>query len=365
MEFYDLSRASVSMTHNDHTLSERSPTQEKGKQELKKTARQTCQPPGDALLWMRQRLKLSMCLGMLAFCQSLRVQLPNRKSCRQRALPMGAVADRHTRRRPCPVGATVLATTALALLLAIAANATEVSDETKDMTPKEMNSKAIKLAEADNLKEALVLLERATEASPETAFLHMNLGVTLMRAGRLDDAKVRFLKALKLNPSDPDAIENLVELCKFRKLDPVEELTAEGIPVPRRLRRTARKRPRKRSKRRRPAVRTSVDEGGQASVLRAAGGEQVQPNAEGVVTDNLGLSEVHIRHTVRRLPRIPAHRLYDAEFRVYAEGRKPFVLTGLIQQWRNTPTLWSPEYFADKFRDSMVDFYPSNLDKSG
>jgi hypothetical protein len=49
---------------------------------------------------------------------------------------------------------------------------------------------------------------------------------------------------------------------------------------------------------------------------------------------------------------------------MYAEGKKPFILTGLVNKW-NTRKKWTPKYLAKTFPDSIVDFYSQNMDVQG
>jgi tetratricopeptide (TPR) repeat protein len=84
---------------------------------------------------------------------------------------------------------------------------------------------AISLAEDGNMEEALPLFQRAVNSSPKEASLYENLGVTQMRMGMLDEAKVSLTKAKRIiGPSSYGTIHDnlaaLEEHIRFRNENP-------------------------------------------------------------------------------------------------------------------------------------------------
>jgi pentatricopeptide repeat protein len=68
---------------------------------------------------------------------------------------------------------------------------------------------AWELAEKGRYEEAIAGWRTALEHSPNDARVHMNLGVSLVRAGNPADAMVHYRKALELDPDYPEAHMNL------------------------------------------------------------------------------------------------------------------------------------------------------------
>ncbi len=75
-----------------------------------------------------------------------------------------------------------------------------------------MTDRAIKLAEAQRLPDALVLFEKAVKVAPKNGQMWENLGVTQMRMLKLDEAAASFKTARKfskqLGNSNLEALED-------------------------------------------------------------------------------------------------------------------------------------------------------------
>lgn len=71
-----------------------------------------------------------------------------------------------------------------------------------------------------------------------------------------------------------------------------------------------------------------------------------------------------IQHTLLPIPRIPLRELYQPHNTEFARGLRPFVLTEAMQDaaWTRARRTWSADYFAERFPDSVTDFYPHNMD---
>ena len=54
------------------------------------------------------------------------------------------------------------------------------------------------LGQTDRLNESLPSMQKAVELSPRDAELHSNLGITLQKLGKLDEAEEGFKRAIEL-----------------------------------------------------------------------------------------------------------------------------------------------------------------------
>lgn len=169
-----------------------------------------------------------------------------------------------------------------------------------------INDQAIELATSGKLQASLELFEKAMELEPDNPEYVNNLGVSYMRLNDLKRASRLFKKALDMDPENEDALANIQELNKLRMKQ------AKSKPVPAK-----------------PAKRPPPP--------------KLNPR--------------------RPLPVIDIKDLYNVENRLYAEGKRPFKLVNAMKNW---PLMgkWSPEWLAKTFPDSIVDFYPHNMDKS-
>ena len=88
--------------------------------------------------------------------------------------------------------------------------------EADPATADRLTQKAIKLANANELEEALELFQDAVSANPKSGQMWENLGVTQMRANNLDDAARSFKKARKLDKTlDSKNLDALQEHVAF------------------------------------------------------------------------------------------------------------------------------------------------------
>ena len=183
------------------------------------------------------------------------------------------------------------------------------------------------------MEKALALFEQAQAASPADPAMANNLGVTYMRMQRSDQAKDTFLGCLARSPSAKDCFDNLKVLLGFMKLPLAPTLAGAGL--------------------RETADFFGVD-------LGSAGRQRAPPSPSGAA-----LGEPGIRHTIRRMPRVRASEFYLPANRDFAEGRRPFILTGLMEGWNNISTAFSFSALAQEFPKAPVDFYSTNMRSLG
>lgn len=252
-------------------------------------------------------------------------------------------------------------------------------EESADSELDRRNVAAIELAKAGRLQAALEEFKEIVELDPEALSVWNNLGVTYLRLGLLKDSYDALVEVLKKDARNEDAIANFKELCPFMDLNADVEFVKLGYPflssLPREEKAKIRqqvkeeqeereKKPRKLQRRgaKKPAEMqdsSQADENDDSPTPRS----EARP-VDNKVTGQFGRAEIKVEHNVRELPRVPVDRLYLPENRVYAEGKKPFILTGLVNKW-DTRKKWTATYLAERFPDSIADFYSQNMDVQG
>ena len=210
-------------------------------------------------------------------------------------------------------------------------------------TSHQLNQKAIKAAESGNMKEALSLFEQAVAKSPTDSAIINNLGVTYMRTNKMDDAQRMFVQGLQTDPRNNDCFDNLKVLLGFTKSDLAQVMAESGLHE--------------------AANVFGVD----LQQLPESTAQQTSLSASDsdAARNAATLGEPDIRHNIKRMPHIDVEEFYLPENRDFAEGRRPFILTGLMRQWRNISTAFSFEALAEEFSDSPVDFYAENMRQAG
>jgi hypothetical protein len=147
-----------------------------------------------------------------------------------------------------------------------------------------------------------------------------------MRLSQLQDAAASFQRALSLQPTHPDARDNLEQARQFMAEQGIFDSSSEDDPV----------------------VAFDVDPGT---------GEVVQNGLAGVDTST-------IRHRVKKLPRVHVNDLSNIEHREFARGLRPFVLLGVVNTTKIAQLL-QPTTFTDvhgPWARIITDFYPVNMD---
>lgn len=257
------------------------------------------------------------------------------------------------------------------------------------------NVAAIEIAKEGRLEAALEEFKAITELDPGALSVFNNLGVTYMRLGMLKEAYDTFSYVLNKESKNEDAVENFKTLCPFMDLNADVEFVKLGFPFlsslsrdektkirkqleeekeerernPRKLQRKGAKKPRQTDSEPKTESVEEEQHPGKDDEWNF-GEEEESPRASGSrdnkekLSTKFGRADVRIEHNVRSMPRVPADRLYLPENRMYAEGKKPFILTGLVNKW-NTRKKWTPKYLAKTFPDSIVDFYSQNMDVQG
>lgn len=158
-------------------------------------------------------------------------------------------------------------------------------------------------------------------------------GLELAKQGHLDEALPFFEQALRSEPSNVDFLNNHgVTLLRLRKLD-----EAEGV-----FRRVLEIHPHHN------LAQTNLD----LLLKHKARAPQAQGRTEKGPKPKARL----------RLPRIPFNEFYLPKNRDYNEGKLPFIITGALEGVDTG--FFIPENLARRFADSIVDFYPHNMDKS-
>jgi tetratricopeptide (TPR) repeat protein len=206
-------------------------------------------------------------------------------------------------------------------------------------TAQEVNQKAIKAAESGDMKLALSLFEQAVSIAPTDSAIMNNLGVTYMRTNRMADAKRLFVQGLKADPRNHDCFDNLKVLLGFTKDDLAAIMAEQGLHEAAHVFEVQLL----------PVAVEAADASAPSEAAKHAA----------------ALGEPNIRHNIKRIPRIEAEQFYLPENRDYAEGRRPFILTGLMRHWKNITTAFSFEALADEFALSPVDFYAENMREAG
>ncbi len=72
-----------------------------------------------------------------------------------------------------------------------------------------INSMAVIYAQTERADQAMALFQQALDIDPKAAYVHNNLGYTLLRLGQFDHAQQELEFALKLNPSSSQTRKNL------------------------------------------------------------------------------------------------------------------------------------------------------------
>jgi hypothetical protein len=237
--------------------------------------------------------------------------------------------------------------------LAVSGLAGSVSVE----SAQQMNRRAIDLAQSGKLREAKPLFEEAIRLYPTNSEFHNNLGVTLLRMQDYVNARRSFNEALRLDPSSPDARENLKELEQWEAKSGVR--TSSGAPGF-----TAH-----------PVVMESFESERPSSSGGGGGGGGGDSGAAPVERkskpkdpkwENVMDPLRYTRKPKKRqpdLPRIPFSLFFSKEYAEYAAGRKPFILTGAMTDWP-LEKQWREAELSARFPDAIVDFYPHNMDRS-
>lgn len=88
------------------------------------------------------------------------------------------------------------------------------------------------LGRTGRVDEALPLLKRAVDTSPDAPATHTNLGVALLAHGRIGEAEGEFRRALELDPSSPEALLNLARvLGATGRRDEAEEVVRRVLEI--------------------------------------------------------------------------------------------------------------------------------------
>jgi tetratricopeptide (TPR) repeat protein len=211
------------------------------------------------------------------------------------------------------------------------------------------NRIAIELAESQDLSSALTKFALAVKLDENNYEYINNYGVTLMRLGKLKEAREQFQLSLQKRPNYQNARDNLTDLEKYMKdrglLTPAEINNNNSGPNE--------KKPKKKKKQRPQETQSNDNNSNNNNPSHSSG----YPHP---VTGVIRRENTNKR---MKLPRIDLADLYSPENSQYALGHKPFIITNGLQSW-NLEEQWSLNYFQRNFADATADFYPHNMDKS-
>lgn len=203
---------------------------------------------------------------------------------------------------PAPLHATVAAAAVVASLCLVLAHTAQARADPEAAIAK--NKEALALAYENELRKALPLFEEAYALDEENAEIANNVGVTMMRLGKLENAQKYFNRALEIQPGHNEALLNLKDLAAY--LEPAAKVDVEAA-------------------------------------------DALPP------------------HHTEKFPRLTvAEYLSKPRGIKHAMGRAPFILKDAFKfkegTWDSAQNKWSLDYFEEHFADSLVDFYPHNMD---
>eukprot|EP00455_Lapot_gusevi_P053087 TRINITY_DN8208_c0_g1_i1.p1 TRINITY_DN8208_c0_g1~~TRINITY_DN8208_c0_g1_i1.p1 ORF type:complete len:463 (+),score=120.37 TRINITY_DN8208_c0_g1_i1:80-1468(+) len=182
------------------------------------------------------------------------------------------------------------------------------------------NDEGIRLASDRKLSKAIKYFELAVEQEPHVPEWTNNLGVTMMRMGRLEEAKTQFERVLAMRPDFAQAIANLKELKEFSpKLfanspEPASPPPIQPAPAP-------------------------------APASSPTSGKRWESKN---------------RNHRKPVPRLHLDDLFEPKYKQYALGRLPFVLMSNMRRW-NATRKWTLDWLSKNYANSIVDFYPHNM----
>lgn len=87
-------------------------------------------------------------------------------------------------------------------------------------------------SEQDRTDEAVELIEKAIELTPNASPFHHNIAGIYRRMGRLEDAEREFRRAIELKPDYGEAYQGLAEMVTFDETDPLLGQTLQQIKNP-------------------------------------------------------------------------------------------------------------------------------------
>ena len=96
--------------------------------------------------------------------------------------------------------------------------------------PEQLNNQAILFANNGNYNDAISCFKRAIVIDSTNYLLWYNLGITYRDMGDLSNAHDSFVKAIKINPENEDAIESLATCCiQMKHLAEAEHYSMIGL----------------------------------------------------------------------------------------------------------------------------------------
>ena len=190
-----------------------------------------------------------------------------------------------------------------------------------------------------------------------------NEGVTEMRMGYLKTARRLFERALRLTPDSVNAKDNLKESKELIKRKNHRDATKK------KKKKRSNKRKNKKKSKKSKSKKSSSNKTDAEVYDRPA---KRRPQRD-IVTDNPDLPRPKVPTALDRvrrpntnprekLPRVHIKHLDLPENAPYKNGEQPFILLGAMEDW-SYERHWAPEVFAKLDPNSIVDFYPHNMDK--
>jgi len=232
----------------------------------------------------------------------------------------------------------------LGLALLLCASATSALE----LDAMSANERGVALASKNKVSQSIQYFEHATNEDPSNAEYINNLGVSHMRLGHLEEAERLFKKALLVDSAFDMATKNLADLQAYMSSTSAASTKTKARASSKKAKNEKAAKSKSKNKKKRLAEEEEFElgEDGKPVAVESADGKTVK----------IGHKLFH------RLPRIPYSKLYDPENAQYADGRAPFLLTGAMDNWPANGK-WGKDYLIKTFPDSIVDFYPHNMDK--
>lgn len=237
----------------------------------------------------------------------------------------------------------IFATAALGLVACVAS----AGDGSNATHAEAANQEAIQLAGRRNLAASIARFQDAVELAPAKPEYHNNLGVVLMRVGRMDDAKQRFVHSLVLSGMhNDDAESNLADLFAYTGANPRRSSVAAGLSQEAADRIAHLVKSRKESKKQGVPAQDSAETARLPTQTGAITSKTTDLKVESThravsrLTANTTLRDAvwrkrfgSLRHRVRQLPRVPASEMHLPKHFRLMSGTAPFVITDLFRFW--------------------------------
>jgi Cupin-like domain len=190
----------------------------------------------------------------------------------------------------------------------------------------------------------------------------------LSSLGHFDDAETAFLAGLRIDPKNSDVLDNLAEVRSYhekqgnprRDLDETVHANTETVEKNKSTKKNQNKTKKSKKKNRKVNSSSSTAAPWIDDIALPPAGTRDDAQPDHADHDPL-------RYTRKRrvmpapIPRIHVNDMHKSENIAYLMGTKPFILLGAMDNW--DLDYWQAYNLAAQFPESIVDFYPHNMDK--